>query len=430
MKKEIKTYCKNPLLSKDLEKMNVSKSPFEVVVYDDKSDEIVKELIDAVSCIKCMGDDESRSFWVETIGRYSKKEWYEISVGHVVYARNKEELKNEFRWVSLYDGNNEMFNLGSSTDIYTKSENVLTWRKHDYSEVLQKILDYITKIIEKEKETPGSYNEYVSKNLPYSKRNGKIKRSEYNELIPSGAIKFNDEILEMLRVKSIEDESSKDKEHGENVYDKMTMRDYIKYYAIAYKGAQKCRTANEPAIEDFGKEVKDLTDEEIFKLSPKGYTIFNEGSFEYTNIDFDSVVDFEEWEHENSAFHCFDICYARVHLFPNKYNDGKWSLYMSMHEMPYLCEYISACYELYKNGVKFEMGYAKKLLEIHNEEDYVGIKRSMGWSYISNDEIGNDVRLPYVSKDEFGVTRKTYNKLVKAIEWEDLPSVELVSTNP
>ena len=192
-------------------------------------------------------------------------------------------------------------------------------------------------------------------------------------------------------------------------------------WRIAYEAyCTKSRFDPEPK-----SAYKNVSDEDIFRHNSKGREI--EG------LNLDSEEDFLKWESSNSPYHCLDVAYARVHLSPHKKGEGwgdeeipvpegHWyfSLYFSVYG--YSQDVINMLEAFCHAGIGVVCGATSRLLKMVNETDYVSIS-SIPNKYTHDEEIGNEISLPYECED---ITAQQVAEVIAETEWVPLKKVKPV----
>jgi hypothetical protein len=161
-------------------------------ITDEKTEGLVTELFQKLQSIAACGDDELRELWL-TAPRGSIEEFgdYEncLEDGEVESREEFEKL-----WLSEYPDTQKWYKL--STTVYRGIYSAFINNKlvlqinpepvgqypYDKSELAGWLLSAVEEAITSLKS--GSYNEYVSKNLPFRKRLGKILREDYWCIFP------------------------------------------------------------------------------------------------------------------------------------------------------------------------------------------------------------------------------------------------------
>lgn len=161
-------------------------------ISDEKTKGLVAELFQKLQSVAVCGDDELRELWltaprgaIEDFGNYED------------YMEDSEvESREEFEelWLSEYPDLQKWYKL--STTVYKGIYSVFINNKlvlqinpepleqypYDKSELAEWVLTAAKETIASLKS--GSYNEYVSNDLPYRKRLGKILREDYWSIFP------------------------------------------------------------------------------------------------------------------------------------------------------------------------------------------------------------------------------------------------------
>lgn len=398
----MRTYYDNPISMAEVSKLPNQHNAFDNVIVDDESVAAIDRIIETITPVKGGDCDDKKFFFVEVEDKSRrKKHWAHVCVG--VYDGD-----GDFRFVSFYDRDSWInVCLATSKNVYEKRDEVKDYDKRSGGilQFLNRLNECLKEIVEKEIENPGAYAAYLEKNLPYEERSGIVLRRVYNRYAGDrGVSKYCTSEMRKMLVKHRFDTLGGYREDGCG----MTMREYAHAWRVAYCG-----------VYPDGEKCEDVDDIEFFTRSPKGSWIDRD------TFDYDSPQAFSEWCAENSPFHCFDVVYARVHLYPGKDEKG-WCLRPSMHEMPFIMEYLGMCNALENAGIRFSMYQADKILEVVDEEDVVSISPCEGrWSYLSESSIGSNEHLPVIGKEEGCVSRKDYNKLISQVCWDKVESFEL-----
>ena len=406
----VKTFCENPLLISEVNQLPASRN-LEVTIVDDKSLEVIERIEKLLSSFEPMGFDELRYVYIEavrgtiedwcTYEEYRKKtgermkswkkewryrfprakEWYEIGIRHY------KELV--FLFISRKHRGDVL--LGNTKDGYTPREKVDTY-KYDVSSFLIKLESYLISVVESIKNDPQAYIRYLEENYPHRMRMGKISAKEWCRITKE---KILDHDAEGLRV--IEELATR-KPGSSHL--KLTLREYMRIWKIAY--------TSQPG----NQHLKDLPLEEVFRHSSKGYMSNIKG------YDWDSESDFQKWGDANSPYHCYDVCYARVHLFPQ--SDGAdYYLELAAHYEGWIPNLVSMAVALYKAGVPFVLRDAQELLALHYQTGSVVIRPecSYGRSLITKPE-------RCLPRSGDGISKKQIDELISIIDWDGFQEVK------
>ena len=281
--------------------------------------------------------------------------------------------------------------IGNTKDVYTPREQVDTY-KYDVYAFLTKLEAYLISVVESIKNDPQGYIRYLEENYPHRMRTGKIATKEWCRITKEKILDLDAEGLRVI------EELATRKPGSSHL--KLTLREYMRIWKIAY--------TSQPG----NQHLKDLPLDEVFRHSSKGSTNYIEG------YDWDSESDFQKWGEANSPYHCYDVCYARVHLFPQSDNGGNY-LELAAHYEGWIPNLVSMAVALYKAGVPFVLRDAQELLALHYQTGSVVIRPecSYGRSLITKP----DRRLPRVRD---GVIQRQIDELISIIDWDRFQEVK------
>lgn len=406
----VKTFCENPLLISEVNRLPAS-SNLKVTIVDDKSLEVILRIEKLLSAFEPMGFDELRYVYIEAV-RGTIEEWctyeeYRNKTGKSMKAWKKEwrgRLPHTKEWyqigirhykelVFLYISRRLRGDvvIGNTEDGYTPREQIVTY-KYDVSAFLTRLEAYLISVVESIKNDPVGYIRYLDENYPHRMRTGKISAKDWCRITNERILELDPETL------GIVEELATRKPESSHL--KLTLREYMRIWKIAYTSQPECQ------------HLKDLPLEEVFRHSSKGCMSNIEG------YDWDSESDFQKWGDANSPYHCYDVCYARVHLFPQSDN-GHYYLDLAAHYEGWIPNLICMAVALYKAGVPFVLRDAEELLALHYQTGPVLImpEYSYGRSFISNP----DRRLPRVGD---GISQKQIEELIATIEWDRFDEIK------
>lgn len=361
-------------------------------VVDDASLEVMLRIEKEMQRLKVMGSDERRTLWLEIHlpGRgYQWEEDRRDRNGNIWYWITTANYEG-FHYLIFCDGCFRIIDLRSHTHVHGERDS----EHHTYADVRKPLLRlerYVKDIVDAICETPAAYNEYVEQNLPYWKKHGTIPRSVLNSICPMyrrvADPESEIELLENVRKSSL------------TVFDEMTLNVYMHYWRLAYV-AYMTRGSFEPKASDY---YDGFDDRELFTHSSKG-------TYELEGLSLDSQEDFIKWERENSPYHCLDVAYARIHLWPVRDEDSeKWHFELGYHVGGYFRDVLNIVRALYEQGVVIGIRHwVDEALEQLREEDVVGVCPSPN-------KYREEISVPYVGD---GVTRKMVNAIVRATTWK------------
>ena len=384
--------------------MALAGDPFDGVVADDASLSVMLRIEETMQRLCPMGNDDIRWLWIEikapdkrcrmesadNNGNY----WYELST-----ARYK-----DFHYMVLRNRGRRLITLQSAKHIGEE-------RKPDpyYGNVEQPLLlleKYVNALVDWICEDAEGYNAYVENHLPYSKRCGRIRRSDLNRICPVyKTFERPDLVVSVLkRMKSL----------PLWMIEKMTLRTYMHVWRIAYE-AYRTKDSFEP---DKPMAYHGLTDESIFiSHNSKGHEI--------ENYDLDSEEGYLAWDKDYSPYHCNDVAYAQIHLIPRKNEgydfdqdipvaEGMWYFELSFSVYGYSQDVVNIFEALSDAGIGVLSYSAERLYKMASETDWVSISPVPN-KYTYDDEIGNEISLPSVSDD---ITEELVNEVISIVEWE------------
>lgn len=363
-----KLYRQNALTQSDILYLPDSRG-LDVTAVSGKCAESICSIHGAMDRLAPMGDDERRSLWFEVKGK--RWEWYRLSV-------------------STYNDCHYLYITGDIHDRYVFSDkedcnSSRCFYEDELIEIFSKIEKYVVGLVDNILSDPEQYNSYVEKYLSYYRREGLIKRSILNSLIPDNSYEGIDLQKVICLYQTLPEPTQ---------FTEMTLRHYMHYWRIAYEAV-------------YGEQSGD--DIIVFRHSSKGF-----GIKEYN---LDSEDDFKRWKIDVRPFHGFDVVYARVHMYP-KYTNGQWHFYVGTVSYWNLDDCFRAVVGLYDAGISVELGEVEHILGILKETDYVEIT-PYAYRYMQGDDIGSQMKLPYA--DEVG--KHVIKKIIANIKWNKLEKV-------
>lgn len=153
------------------------------VVIDDASLEVMLRIEKTMQRLEVMGDDECRRLWIELKAPQKRfrdddadkngNYWYQIFSAHY----------KDFHYLVLTNRHWRFIDLRSAHHVGAEREPDSVYG--NVSKPLKKIEAYVTALVDQICEHPDEYNAYVEEHLPYSKRNGRIKRADLNRICPT-----------------------------------------------------------------------------------------------------------------------------------------------------------------------------------------------------------------------------------------------------
>lgn len=405
---DIKTFCSNPLPAPLLSAIPET-NHFDAIVINDKTYDIMLRIEKKMNELPAMGYDGLRKIWIETL-RGKIEDWMTFEEfnddgewTHEDYVNNWKALfPDDIIWMEIstqrYQDSLTLFISDGEhrATFITNKPNLSDEGKfkdesrEDLSKALKPLAEYVEKVIDKIKINEKSYVKYLEQNLPFRKREGKILRKKYDEIVPQHKITVDgeEEFRQILK------EQLTTTDFSVCSKSEMTIRRYLHIWAIAYKG--QLRNPEKLATK---------TDEEIFRIT-------HDLNGEY---DMDSPEDFDKWVCESARhYHGFDIVYARVSLYISEYYSDNIVYDLSASGLGYLNELSRIAKAMHDNIIPFRIQCAERILEILNGEDYIEIAPGHGsWSFYHIKE-----SIPEIDDEE--LSQEQYDRLIPAIEWDNM----------
>lgn len=392
----------------------INYSYIEVISSHNIRDLVVKdELLDRLIAVQNkfnqleeMDDDEYRGFFIE-LPRITPENWCNCEMDllscypletqwyHVGVSKYR-----EFRALKFTD-------LSHYYSLIVNEDRGCATNAEYYKEYLLLIFDYLERLLDDIVLNPESFNDYVVNNLPYQQRSGSIPRKELNRIEPKLKIKVND--MEVA-IKALE--ASVNKEYGQ-LYDKMTIRMFCKYYRIGHRAYLK----NVDRLKD---ESDELDDVEYYKRAA------------FKHIDDEYNLDSEEDFKKFARDHYGELGLSRLDIGATNFNMPGWAIYVSNSYSAWVDVAIEVATAIYKTGAPLIIYSAEKLLKILTEEDNVALIPYTFHDYMNHHEEGTVLKLPWEYElsdsecdNEYGLTKEQLNKIISLATWEEIKRVKV-----
>lgn len=248
-----------------------------------------------------------------------------------------------------------------------------------------------------------TYNQCLAENLPYNRRHGKILRSTYNALYPNEKISVSDDHLAMLR----ELATNSDGWSANGRISVMTAREYLKIWRLAVE-AMKNRPYDEAVSDAEFFRANHWEDRSILDCDP------------------DSPEAFAEWNSSvgSIGYRPYDLKYRSIQLFPRNDERGWWFV-VRADSLSLLDEILRVTHALWSAGIPVNLSSSRKLVEIVDEVDYVGIQPARGGNYyntVYDGEVGTCTSLGFQFDDD---RPNHYAKVIATAIWEPVEKIEL-----
>jgi len=334
--------------------------------------DLLRKIFEVMCQIEEQGGDEYRSIWItaerggiRSFGSY--KEFFES--GEV---RNQQEF-NEL-WLSYYPDELKWYDFAVARyqDVgyyYIDSKLVFQF---PFKTVVNKkafpqqkrlsewLYEKVLKTVDQIKENEGSYNQNLTKNLPYQKRLGRILRSNLWKVFPEEKEHFKKGISrEMIEI--INKVQKFSETEPTVVMSTITAGDFFRFCEMGYD-----------ANNYFSKSPKKLTAKEKYAAMADGRDCG------LKQINENSVKAFAKWYKDDSRCggHPWEICRGgnstHISLYVCK-NDKGWYLRLAGSSCTRVVETVRSAAALYKNNVPFILSDAEEIYRMIRGEDYIGI---------------------------------------------------------
>ncbi len=355
------TFCESPLILRDFQYLPHGE---DTILLDNQSLELMYGIQETMRTLEPEGIDDVRTLLIETIGEKGKIVWYKVGI------RIYKDIHG--LWIESYQGESFYF---TNKDKWIEGEST---KRHCCKHFLGRLWNYVSATVCKISHDPKSYTRYLEEHVPYQEREGSVVRSKILSLLPEAKVEVSgqQQILDLLKRKQVIPLSG---------YGRMTLRQYIEVWKIAY--CAYCQSA----------QLEQENAEKVFRRSNQGYAL--------SEYDLDSHEEFDRWNRNCSPYHCYDIVYVRVHLYPKRYpRTDHWYFELDFGLSTYGEAGFRIANALEKAGIPFVIGGAKEKRASLMGEDIV---------YFSPDS--KDYQLPYpYDKD----TAKRVEKAIRLINWK------------
>ncbi len=382
----------------------------------------LKEVYELFSCIKPDEDDEKRHIWIEVLrgpisafGDYEEnRESGEVETFEEFEQLWKDSYPEESNWYRLDTARyqNELF-------FYLDGKLICSFRQDDPptkvpvfdSDYFDKFTDWLLRKVvsetDKLKKDEAAYNQFIEQNLSWSMRFGKLKRSDYWDILGDETVRLDknlgDETIEKLKIVV-------EKTISQNIHtlEKMTASEFFRICEICYD-----------ANSYFRNSQLQLTPKEKYLKMADG----RDGGLR--ELEENSQSAFQEWYHSSVwlAGHPWEICRGgnstHISLYISNVQ-GKWKVRLAGSSIVRVEETVKMAVALYDNGVPFELSDAENILRMVTGNDYIGIvpeyifPRYCHGLFPKEDQIIDFMNLGYDKDKTSKIVEKTYWYL---LEW-------------
>lgn len=425
-------------LAKNAE-LNVShiRELFEVenheIVVGDKLLDMLVDVQSQFERLEAMGDDEFRAFHIE-IPRPTLDEWgnCEEEIADGEYKNHEEYIEDwesynpmETYWfhvsVARYNEYRSLiFNNKKLRHFVITNRSSYALRESGfqngqwYEDCLTKIFSYLKILIDAIVSNPDGYNEYVSNNLPYQLRYGRIARKDFNRIEPRFKIEVEDR---EWAIKALE--ASIRNEIAEPL-STMTIRQYCKYFRIGHEVYVRYHQKISPKytrriiLEDIPDELYDVA-------------YYNKAEFKQIDdkYNLDSEADFKKFARD----HYGELGFLRLNICASNFQRKGWVIDVYNSYSANIDVAIDVATAIYKSGAPLDISDAEKLLKILNEEDYVGLLPRTFHDYMNHHDEGTVYELPWEyqlsDKSESLLTKAQYDEIISLAEWDEIEKIKV-----
>ena len=328
------------------------------------------------SCIKPVGDDDTRKIWfqvsrgsINDFGEYEDYKEEGIVDNHGQFENLwKDYYPTKIKWYSFATAKFQKelyFYFDSKLIISIREDDVADNKTKIAENAFHKFLDWLLYSIQEEikkvEQDTYSYNKYLEKELSHHKRFGKIKRKVFWRVWDDEANRI-DERLGPMRIDKLRkfiDESQKP--DYSTPIPQITANAYFKYCEICY-------------------DANDYFKDSMERLSPKEkYLYMSDGrDAGLRNIEGDSENAFFKWYHDSKRVgaHPWEICRGgnatHISLFVS-HSKNNWLLTLEGSSIARVEETVKMAIALYENRIPFMLDRAEALLNMATGNDYIGI---------------------------------------------------------
>ena len=395
---------------------------WEIVVGGDMLERLV-EIQHRFERLAVMGDDEYRGFYIE-VPRPAPEEWGDAED---LDASGEYDSREAFLadWLAFNPMETRWFHVASSR--YEDSRSIrVTDRKHTRfiitnrpkctdvepddtwcRENLIRLFDYLQRMIDVIVANTDGFNDYVTHNLPYQQRIGRIAQKKFNRIVPNFKIEVKDR---ETAIKALEDSV-----YGCSVplLETMTIRKYCTYFRIAnevYEAYHRKR----------GYKGRIYTDQQDVPEELRDVVYYKRKKFvDVTEMyDIDSPENFKRF----ATDHYGELGLSRLNIFASHARQQGWKIVVSDSYSSNAGLTIEVATALYKAAAPLLIYEAEKLLRILLEENYVRLVPDSYHNYMGYQEEGSVYELPwkYECSDDANsvLTKEQYQAIVSIAEWQ------------
>ena len=340
----------------------------EPIVVDAEARKVLMQIISSMEAVKICGGDERRMLWfnvergsIEEFGDYREY----IESGDVDSYEQFEEMwlydypeaVNWYAFVLCHFREDYYFYIGGTLTFHITDYDASKAYPADNSELIEWLRQQVEHYVAWLRDDEKVYNDFVTTNISYLKRTGRIVREEYWCIDP-------DDRQWTLRGLTPEDINTlalaiEASERGDvPSYDEMTTGKFFDCCKLGY-------VAN-----DYFKG-EDFSAAEMYKRYADGR---HDGLLD---LELDSPEAFAKWYATGMrGGHPWEICRGgnstHISLYVHKKDDG-WRLHLAGSSRGRVAETVRFALALHRNRVPFDLRDAREILTMVRGKDYIGI---------------------------------------------------------
>jgi len=385
---------------------------------------IWSDIYKVMSCIKPYGDDEIRSIWLK-VSRGSIQDFGDYRE----YKRDGEvKTRKEFEqmWLEYYPLEHywykfttskyreEKFFYLDSKLIFTLREQELTLTPGVYAidhvrELLWELSGLIREEVAVLKTNTENWNNNLEKELPHSKRLGRIRRADFWKITGDDCIRL-DKKLGKNRIKQFQTYLSDSGSAGYSPFiSSITADDFFRFCEICYD-----------ANGYFKKNKVSRSPREKYNSMADGR---DGGLLEVTGNSPDA---FKDWYHDKkwAGSHPWEICrggnstHISLQVYPE---NGQWKLHLAGSSVIRVTETVKMANALYNSQIPFMLSDAEAIGRMVTGTDFIGIVPDIVFPRYCHSFFSKEDRI----NDFMNLPDKYKEQIIPIATWYPLEKVEL-----
>lgn len=354
----------------------------------------ISSIIEQTNRLAPMGDDQTRVLWVDALGDDGRTYWFRFRTWVYQDLYGLDILEERHMSITCLT-NKETFEKPVNIDFYDK--------------FLALALADLTDLVDAICKAPAAYNKYVEKNLPKQLRHGRIQRERLAELVPAYKLNIAEPgVARQALIALIGGRTPCVK--------KMTIREYCKWYRIAYNAFHGHKESEE--------ELRQYSDTEFYDR----HSSCCMRAIESNQYDVDSEADYLEF----AQGHYGEIGLSRCCIHGREFAPNQWKISVDNSYINLTEKVLDIIAALYKAGAPLYEYNPASYLAILDGNDYFAIKPDTYHDYgSSNDNCSGSLSLPYpdeIYEDDTDPntvwTQERLNAVIAATRWTPLQKVK------